>query len=46
MGGTDRWFRTLVGVSNAASVADWSQSARRHVDIFLLGVHDQVEALF
>ncbi|CAD6507556.1 TetR/AcrR family transcriptional regulator [Paraburkholderia sabiae] len=30
-------FRALVGVSNVASAPDWQQSARRLVDILLLG---------
>lgn len=30
-------FRTLVGVSNVASGPDWVQSAKRLVDILILG---------
>ena len=30
-------FRALVGVSNVASAPDWQQSARRLVDILLIG---------
>ena len=31
------WLKALIGVSNAASAPDWQQSAKRLVDILILG---------